>query len=235
MRKVLYTLSLTLLLGMTLPARAAIVTPAGLNPGQQFRIVFVTSTTTSALSDVIATYDAIVSSDAAAGGLDTYNGSAVTWQTIGSTPSVDAIDRLPADSVPLFLPDGTQVAASGAALWDTFTADLLHGIDQQPNGVTVPFETDVWTGTLADGSGMRQLGNATVEALYGRADATSPSWIEINILGKGNGLRLYGFSSVLTVPQTQAAVPEPASVTLLVALGVAGLAGNGWRRRKRVA
>src|SRR5262245_60905872 len=52
-------LSLVLAVG----ARADVITPPGLNPGDQFRIVFVTNTLTPATSSIIGDYDAIVAAD----------------------------------------------------------------------------------------------------------------------------------------------------------------------------
>ena len=67
-------LGLVLTVGFAAEAAATpftITTPAGLNPGDQFFVVFATSTTTVATSPVIATYDAFVT--AAASGI-TYGG-----------------------------------------------------------------------------------------------------------------------------------------------------------------
>src|SRR5712692_4417970 len=90
-------------------ARAGIITPAGLNPGDQFRVVFVTDGTIDATSGLLSTYDALVSNEATAAGLTSYNGTPVTWKAIVSVSSTDdAISRLPADSVPIYLPDGAN-------------------------------------------------------------------------------------------------------------------------------
>ena len=79
-------------------------------------MVFITTTTTTATSTSLSTYDAIVTADALVGGLGTYNSNAVTWEAIGSTEAVSAITRLPADGVPIFLPDGTEVAVVGTVI-----------------------------------------------------------------------------------------------------------------------
>ena len=96
-------LALVVALGFGAQARADIITPAGLNPGDQFRIVFVTSEIRDATSSNIADYDAFVQTAANAGGQDTYNGNPVTWRVIGSTATVSAISRLPLTSPALFL------------------------------------------------------------------------------------------------------------------------------------
>jgi hypothetical protein len=71
------------------------LTPAGLHPGDKFRVVFVSSAERNALSSNIADYDQYITNLAVAAGLDTYFGFPVTWQAIGSTATVSAIDRLP--------------------------------------------------------------------------------------------------------------------------------------------
>ncbi len=100
------------------PVWAAVVAPAGLNPGDTFRLVFVTSTFTSATATEIAYYDDFVTASATAAGLDTYNGAVVSWQAIGSFSDTPAVLRVPAtsNSSPIYRLDGAIVATSGADL-----------------------------------------------------------------------------------------------------------------------
>ena len=123
-----------LALGLVANARADVMMPPGLLPGQQFRIVFVTTATTQATSSSISTYDTVVKNDvtATAPGLLTYNGSPVLYEAIGSTSTVNAISRLPADNVPIYLPDGTEVAAGGSALWNTSRSAYAMGVGTMP-------------------------------------------------------------------------------------------------------
>ncbi len=58
-----------------------ISTPSGLNQGDQFRIVFVTTGTITAEARDITTYDNFVNDQA---GGATYNGNTIIWQAIGS-------------------------------------------------------------------------------------------------------------------------------------------------------
>ena len=87
-------------------------TPAGLAPGAQFRIVFVTTDKVDAISSDISTYDHFV--QAQAGGA-TYNGVTVNWQAIGSTAGVNAIDHIGQSEVPVYLVTGTRVTTSTTA------------------------------------------------------------------------------------------------------------------------
>ena len=130
-------------------AEAGIIlqTPAGLNPGDHFRFVFVTDGIRDATSTNIADYDSFV--NAQAGGA-TYNGVVVNWLAIGSTDSVDAIDHVGQATAPVYLSDGTLVTTTTtpAGLW---SGTLVHEInlDLAAN----PVQTFVWTGTNPSGTG----------------------------------------------------------------------------------
>src|SRR5262245_27919045 len=91
-------------------AGVVLTTPAGLNPGDSFRFVFVTDGTTGAISSNIADYNTFVNTQA---GAATYNGSVVTWVAIGSTDAVNAIDNIGQQPINgVFLANGTKVATS---------------------------------------------------------------------------------------------------------------------------
>jgi hypothetical protein len=228
------TLTLVLALGSVASARADIIPPAGLQPGQQFRIVFVTNTTTQATFTDIAHYDMVVNGDATKAGLGTYAGSPVTWETIGSTPTVNAITRLPADTVPIFLPDGTKVADSGAALWNTSLVPLLHAIDETAAGTA--YDPLIWSGTYPSGTAIAgfEIGSPSGNTFFGDSGYSSSDWIDHSgYFNQGGSNNLIGFSNVLTVPQATA-VPEPATLTLMV-VGIGGLVGARLARRRRAA
>ncbi len=84
--------ALTLVVGLWAAGPAAagpVTTPAGLNPGDQFRVLFVSSAKRDATSVNIADYDTFVANLASAAGL-TYNGASLTWHALVSTPTVEA-------------------------------------------------------------------------------------------------------------------------------------------------
>ena len=213
------------------------MTPAGLNPGDRFRMVFVTTTTTTATSTALSTYDGIATAAAVAGGLGTYGSNAVTWEAIGRHGRFRERDNPTprGQHVPIFLPDGTEVVSSGAALWNTVAANLLHGIDETATGVLPP-EADVWTGTRASGIGLSGATLGGPQVSIGTAGLGFTAWVRnqlVPLAPPDVELPLYGFSAVLTVPQTHA-VPEPSSLTLLV-VGIAGFVGTHLARRRREA
>jgi hypothetical protein len=211
-------------------AGAGFVTPVGLKPNDPFRVVFVTDSVTPATSGDISTYDNIVAADAHSAGLDTYNGTAVTWLAIASTETTDAVTRLPKDNVPIYLVDGTQVAASGADLWNTGIVLLLHQIDESPEGIHQPSE-HVWTGTGDSGNKDYALGGPdSNNAAVGLTDRRDRQWVNYYALdNQTDALPLYGFSSTLTVPQP---VPVPSTFALL-AVGTATLLSYVWLCQKR--
>src|SRR5437879_4809735 len=95
-------LALMLTAGFAAEARASfmISTPSGLNPGDQFFVIFATSTTTPANSLLIGTYDAFITATAA--GI-TYGGGTPTWKDYGRTRMDDNIANFFTGSAPVYL------------------------------------------------------------------------------------------------------------------------------------
>ena len=76
---------------LPLPALAITIVPTGLNAGDTYHLVFVTSTTRNATSTNIADYDAFVNNVA-----DLASNAQlgdINWKVIGSTSSVDAVNH----------------------------------------------------------------------------------------------------------------------------------------------
>ncbi|MHC4447678.1 MAG: hypothetical protein ACYSXF_07870 [Planctomycetota bacterium] len=206
-------------------AAVPITVPADLNPGDQYRLVFVTSTDTQAGSTDIADYNAFVT--AAANTQAELVVLGTTWTAIGSTAAVDARDNTGTNpssaGVPIYLLDGaTRIADSNADLWDGW---LLAWINLDEGAAYR--DTNVWTGTEIDGTAhLASLGFDDV--IFGESNGpsglTNYRWI-INLNGAAkpyNPYALYGISGVLAV------IPEPFTA-LLLASGLAALAG--FRRR----
>ncbi|PNW57112.1 UNVERIFIED_CONTAM: hypothetical protein BEN50_07460 [Euhalothece sp. KZN 001] len=164
--------------GITAPASAitfsndaaADLDAAGVNPGDDFRIVFVTDGTRDATSSSISDYNTFVDNDA---NQDTFNnamdsllgsviqddfsGNAanIDYNAIGSTSSVDARDNTNTnpntDGVgePILLVDGAIVANDYDDLWD---GTLNSPINSNSDGVAVLALSTVFTGSEADGT-----------------------------------------------------------------------------------
>ena len=202
------------------PARANIVAPAGLLPGDTFRLVFVESPATVATSSSIAFYDNLITSDACPT-LCTYNGSAVTWHVLGSTASVSAVSRDPATttSSPIYRLDGALVASNGADLWSGNISAPIN--DVVAAGVYYPggYNGVEWTGTNANGTSAtgHELGSST--PVIGYNIYTDYNWVDTGGAAATASQALYAISSTMTVPTP---VPEPLGLSVF-GLGLIGL------------
>lgn len=216
--------------GFTLPA---------LPPGTEFRLAFVTVGTTTATSTDIADYNAFVQADVVLHGGDDLNALGATWNAIGSTATVDARDNTGtnpevAPGVPIYLLNGTLLAANNADLWDGSVSSPLS-VDLLMN--PFPVREFIWTGSTIYGTAAtyvirgsevnRQLGASIVG--FGLSRSNTEPWIEQRtwVDGSTSGMGLYGLSSILVTPR--APVPETGATFLL--LGVACAALGVFKRR----
>ena len=203
---------------------APITLPPGLNSGDQYRLVFVTSATTDALSSDIADYNAFVT--AAASAVPELAALGTTWAAIGSTTTVDARDNtgtnpLLSAGVPMFRLDGVKVADDNADLWDG-SPDAPINVNELGNAHGP--STIVWTGTLTNGTAQMPFANqlGSSNALNGYPGDFPPgteyNWIQdYSPAASDEPGSLYAISGVIT------AVPEPSSY-VLAALGAITLA-----------
>jgi PEP-CTERM motif len=231
MKKLLSVLSVFALAAIAAGTASAgsISTPTGLNPGDQFRIVFLSSTTTQATSSNLSTYDNIVSSDATG---YTYGGTSPIWKAIVSNVTTDARDHiglLSTSLIPLFTVDGTKVSTGN--LW---SGSLLTAIYRTIHGLAI--DVSVWTGTNgSNGKGDEGISRynymgdgVTQTARRGGSPEVDGDWA---FAGSGDFTQmahLYGISDVLDVPAT---VPEPSTVMLVGLGGLAALAYSFKRKR----
>ncbi len=207
-------------------AQAALVTPAGLNNGDKYHVIFVSSTTRNALSSDIADYDAHVQAAADAAGIG--SSLSLSWSALGSTPSVSAYDHLAPlfsniNNVPIYNQNGELLATSFVDLWD---GELLspYSVLYDENGAeNIAL---VWTGTANSGGAAYTnftLGSANQFSIFANSNSTY-TW-ETNASGAANQLfSIYGISQELTVD----IVPIPAAAWLFGS----ALLGLAWIRRK---
>jgi hypothetical protein len=215
---------------------ATVMLPAGLAPGTQYQLIFVTSDSTPAISTAISDYNAFVRSEAAP--LNSLLPPGVNWDAVASTATVDASQNAPSLGLPIYNTAGQEVASAANGLYsltslfnpieyDQFGNLVLHFID---GGTYI--QVNPYTGSNPDGSrlagftlgtGFGGVGNAYV----GRVDVITPQWLSFTSSpGSDNPLPLYALSSAITVP----GVPEPATLALMY---LALLMIGAWRWRRR--
>lgn len=209
--------------------------PQGLNPGDSFRLIFLTGTWMSATSADVSGYDAFVTTSAnaitgstnnvgatisiinAENLLAILNVSGVSWKAIVSTATVHAADHIGTFPEPVFRLNGGLVATSSADLWDGV---LLRSVLNDEYGHDHSYH--VWTGTGANGlASANPLGSAT--PTYGGADSTDASWIALQTGAAAGQRSLYGLSSAIVYDPA----PEPGTWLLLASAALAV------RRRRR--
>jgi hypothetical protein len=212
-----------------------VLQPPGLNPGDPYRLVFVTSGIQSATSREIADYNTFVQSFADASPLAPMN---QIWKAIGSSMTTDARDNTETNpiqashmDVPIYRVDGLLVAASNSELW---SGTIRNPIQTNEFGVVEPVggnsKTAVWTGTTLSGgsAGYGYFGSESV--FYGTYDDTTRRWIQLTTtLTDGNTAHIYAMSGVI-----YAAVPEPSSCALAcIPIGCGAVALAARRRSER--
>ena len=183
-------------------AGTVVTVPTDLNPGDQYRLVFVTNGTRDAQSTDIADYNAFVTDQA---NLSTELAALGTnWSVIGSTSTVSARVNTGTDGsggVPIYLPVGGdhRIADDYNDLWDGTIGHPLN-IDQFGDSPRIAFP---FTGSRSDGSiwAIAPLGtNASGNSRSGISLTTSPGWISDGAFISSLSQPFYAISDVLTVP-----------------------------------
>lgn len=201
-------------------APAAAPVPSGLNPGDTYQLIFVTSGTRDATSLNVADYNAFVQTAADNAGIGASMG--ITWKAVvsfqaGNPSSLFARDNA-AVSAPVYNMLGDLIATGFSDLWDATLANPIRYTEQG----TQTFWSQVWTGTNFTGTNSSSFSIAHTKSAYGSPFVTTGGdWVEDGVEFATGARPLYGISSVLTV------VPEPTSLALI---GMGGLAALRRRR-----
>ena len=192
--------------------------PSGLGAGDQFRLLFVTSTIRDPTSSAIGDYDTHVQNAAAAGHADIRTYSA-QFRVLGSTSSVDARDHTgttytaSALGVPIYWLGGAKVADNYMDFYDD-SWDSHAGVSETGASHGNP-TTKIWTGTNSDGTANAQspLGSSDPGSVRGEVRAGEE--LNSGTSQKTGSFGFYGLSGVFQVASATAAVP--AAPTTLVA------------------
>ncbi len=203
-------------------AASIITVPAGLTPGEQYRLVFVTADEYTISSTILAVYNAEVNNEANAAG-SPLAALGATWLDIGSTASVNAIDNVGQDpGVPIYNLDGQLVADDATTgPGGLFSGSIFNPIDYSESGEISIVGLGAWTGSSPDGTansagGGYGIGLGAFYQTFGDPTATGATWIDLAGSYSFNSNSFYGISGILTAPDSSA--PEP-STTVMMSLG----------------
>ena len=183
------------ILGAALASQAALLDwTAGLAEDAEYRIVFLTSTTTQATSTDIGIYNAFVN---AAADLNSEL-DAISWTAMGSTADDNVRDNTgttgAGTGIGIYLLNDTKIADDYADLWDG-SIDAIF--DRDENG-DEQYNKLVWTGTQSSGTThSSSLGTAKPRA--GKTNFSDGSWMARLGMDNTNTYNMYAMSEVLTV------------------------------------
>ena len=194
---------------LAVPTGSAII-PDGLSDGDQFRLLFLTSTTSDALSSEIDEYNSFAQTAAAAGvaGIQAFAGE---FRAVVSTADTDARDNTwtTGEGVPIYWLGGARLAGDYADFYDG-TWDAETGATDEtgsPRGIAGDADSP-WTGSNHDGTeevssnGSHGLGGgASTGAVVGQLNAEVPGDgpLDADLKPSSESRPLYGLSPVLVV------------------------------------
>lgn len=213
--QIAFSIGLSCLLWFPAETTAALVTqPLGLSEGDQYRLVFITSTKIDATAADINVYDQHVTS--AADSSTVLQALGQTWRVIGSAAGVNAREHtatVPSTAggslgVPIYSLNGGIVAQTYDDFWD---GDLQQTINHTEQDTTILAST--WTGTLWTGMSHPDMYlGGTDKVRFGASNATNSTWISIpnGSNHRSLGRSLYAISDVITLSHA----PEPSSLYL---------------------
>ncbi|WP_394792845.1 PEP-CTERM sorting domain-containing protein [Armatimonas sp.] len=231
--------TLTVVALTTNTAQAQLPAPStlsGLNPGDTYQFIFVTSGTTAATTAGATFYNTFVQTAANTAGIGT--SLSMTWKAmvatgIQSSPVRADVNAPVTATTKVYLINGTMVANGGTNPFYSNT-NHLAAINITELGGTL--STQVWTGSNASGSesGSGLVGNGVnanpVWGLSGGTVATNSSGSSWSREGNATWTQtksLYGISNALVY--TVSSAPEPGTLAFLALGGMLVLA----RRRRK--
>ena len=204
--------------------------PEGLDPGDSFRLLFVSSATRNAVPTNIATYNTWIRARAAAGHSAIRTHSSL-FKVVGSTAAVDARDNTAttytnsAKGVPIYWLKGPKVVDDYEDFYDGSWDNESDWTDE--NGTRRSggaASRNVWTGSNDDGTKRRVLGEssalgASIAVTFGQLNARFITAMTGGQKSPVTSFALYGLSSVFQVASSPSS-STPAAVSDVVAMPV---------------
>ena len=184
--------------------------PSGLQEGDQFRLLFISSAHRNASDSEIATYNTWIQARAASGHTDIQDYSS-SFRAVGSTEDMDARDNTRTTytssdkGVAIYWLGGNMVADDYEDFYDEDwdeEASMKNESGTAESGVTA------WTGSDHDGTEMLQGTPETSRALgnsnnawvrFGKTDSASHGPLSGETAARGGNKRIYGLSGVFEV------------------------------------
>ena len=177
--------------------------PSGVNAGDSFRLIFITSSGRSATPTGIDTYNQFVQGRANAGhrAIRPYGGG---FRAVASTGTVHARDNACATGtgVRIHWLNGSKVADNYADFFDGSWDDETNLKNESGNARSVPRGSGVWTGSLTNGTidGQVYLGTSERSAIAGSLNNPSYGPLTGILAPKTGSKPLYALSQVFKVP-----------------------------------
>ena len=187
--------------------------PSGLVAGNQFRLLFVSSTTRDATSTSIGDYNSHVQSAAAAGHADIPSHSS-GFKAVACTGSTDATSNTSTTGtgVPIYWLNGNKVADDYADFYDGSWDDEMNPKNESGTAQAVldsAMETDIFTG--CENAGTRHFSYNLGSTVVSVAIPGTPDPAVTGELNDSDGNPLTGDSTSGTQTSQAASTPSPKS------------------------
>jgi len=218
-------LCFTFVLAVSAPS-AAQLPPPGLEAGDTYRVLFVTSTTTNGNIGGMFGADVLVNQAAQSSGSKVRD---LSFKAVLSSATTDAVDRFADDGVPIYNTRGELVASTVSELFAGAGTTLDHQVWYDEFANQIAGGMLAWTGSQSDGTATTRLcqgwstSSNAFDANVGHADLVDDNWLSWGTLNCTNPARLYGLSDPVSTGGLALFLPAAASAQ--------GQSGTFWTTR----
>ena len=192
-----------------------VLKPSGLAANTNFRLLFVTSTTRSAASTNIATYNTFVQNRAKAGHRAISDSCGNLFKVVGSTSTVDARDNTSTTGVgeAIYWLNGAKVADNYGDFydgsWDSIAGKAETGASHTPTATSTVFTGSLQNGVKDNGD---ELGALIVRVGILRS-GFNPISVSSQLAFRTSARSFYALSPVFKVGTTDTTAPRVSSIT----------------------